>query len=46
MQPTHPSWNPSWWFEGPAADGTGGLGVVAVSERFRLQLDMSQSAGV
>ena len=45
MQPEHPSWNPSWWLEGSAADGSGGIGVVAVSERFRLQLDMSESAG-
>ena len=44
-EPSHPSWNPSWWFEGTAPDGGGGLGVIVVSERYKLQLDMSQSAG-
>ena len=44
-EPAHPSWNPSWWIEGPQADGGGGLGVVVVSERHRLGLDMSLSAG-
>ena len=34
-----------WYLEGPAPDGSGGLGVIVVSERYKLQLDMSQSAG-
>jgi hypothetical protein len=36
------AWNPSIVVEGLA--GTGGLGIVALDERFRQQLDMSEAA--
>lgn len=39
---TNLAWNPSIFIEGQA--GTGGLGLAAVDERFRLQLDMSGAA--
>ena len=39
----NPAWNPSNFIEGQTA-GSGGLGIAALDERFRLQLDISEAA--
>ena len=38
----NPAWNPTTFIEGQA--GSGGLGLVVLDERWRLQLDMSAAA--